>query len=64
MAKKAKSNLEKEYAKLLFINDQLVAEIEYIDGLLKLVGFEGGLATVKGVAEELLENELDLNFEI
>ncbi|MCB1181422.1 MAG: hypothetical protein KDK55_05325 [Chlamydiia bacterium] len=47
--------LEKKIAYLEFVNDQLSSEIVYIDDLLKKIGFEGGLATIKCVAEEVIE---------
>lgn len=49
--------LEKRIAFLEFANDQLSTEIEYIDSLLKLIGFERGLSTIKDVAREVLEEE-------
>ncbi len=40
-------------AQLEFQNDQLGAEISYDDQLLRSVGFENGLASVKAAAIEL-----------
>ena len=45
---------KKELARQEFINDQLLAELSYTDQLLKDVGFEHGLASLKAVAEEML----------
>ncbi|MEX1012921.1 MAG: hypothetical protein WD595_03145 [Waddliaceae bacterium] len=47
-------DLQKELTKQEFINDQLLAELSYTDQLLKDVGFEHGLASLKAVAEEML----------
>ena len=44
-------------AYLEFENDQLNAELRYIDKLLRAIGFPEGLATVKEAALELIENE-------
>jgi hypothetical protein len=45
--------LERKVAGLEFVNDQLVAELRYVNELLRAVGFEDGLETVKGAAKEL-----------
>ena len=57
----AKANLLKKIARLESINDHLVAELSYIDHLMKLVGFTGGLETVKLTAKELCEAEQQEN---
>jgi len=44
-------------AKLESINDQLVAEIRYLDRLVRALGFDEGLKTLKAAALELLEAE-------
>ena len=44
-------------AQLEFQNDQLVAELEYVDQLLRNVGFTEGLHSVKAAAKELAEYE-------
>ncbi|MGR3973019.1 MAG: hypothetical protein QRY72_00325 [Candidatus Rhabdochlamydia sp.] len=54
--------MEKEFllrrlSELETINDQLVAELNYLDHLLRQVGFEDGLMTLKFAAEELLQEE-------
>ena len=50
-----KAQLEKKIAKLEFIQDQLETELQYIDHLLKSVGFPQGIASAKDVALELLQ---------
>lgn len=50
-----KAQLQQKIARLEFINDQLEAELMYVDNLLKSVGFPRGLASAKEVALELLE---------
>lgn len=50
-----KQALLKKISELESMNDQLVAEIRYLDALLREVGFEGGLKTLKCAAEELIE---------
>lgn len=47
--------LIKRLAELESINDQLMSELEYLDGLMRSVGFTDGLATVKATALELYE---------
>ena len=49
--------LEKKLAQLESANDHLVTEFEYIDRLLRMIGFSQGLATVKAVAEDLVAHE-------
>jgi hypothetical protein len=49
--------LLKRISELETLNDQLVAEINYLDRLLKEVGFENGLMTLKMAAQELLDEE-------
>lgn len=41
-------------ARLEFINDQLTAEIDDIDQLMRAIGFSGGLQAVKQTAQELI----------
>lgn len=52
-----KEQLLKRISELETLNDQLVAEINYLDRLLKEVGFENGLMTLKMAAQELLDEE-------
>lgn len=52
-----KEELQKRVSELETINDQLVAELAYLDQLLRQVGFEKGLITLKIAAQELIEEE-------
>lgn len=45
--------LEKKLSELEFVNDQLVAELDYLDTLLRGVGFEEGLRSLKEAAIEV-----------
>jgi len=54
--KSNKENLLKKLAKMEFINDQLLAELAYIDQLMRHVGFTDGLESLKSTAKELYEN--------
>jgi hypothetical protein len=51
-----KKALEKKLAKLEFIHDQLITELSYVDRLMHLVGFAGGIAALKATAHELHES--------
>lgn len=55
--------LQKKIAKLESLYDQLQSEMNYLDSLLKEVGFEEGLKTLKEAAIELREKKKnsDLN---
>lgn len=44
-------------AKLETVNDQLAAEIQYLEHLTRALGFAEGLATLKAAALEMLEAE-------
>ena len=57
MDKSKEEELKRRISELESINDQLSAELRYLDGLLKEVGFEDGLITLKYAAIELLEEE-------
>jgi hypothetical protein len=52
-----KADLLKKMAYLESVNDHLITELDYIDNLMRLVGFLGGLETVKLTAKELCEAE-------
>ena len=54
-----KEQLLKKLAELESVNDQLQTELEYIDSLMRSVGFTHGLATVKATAQELYERQLN-----
>jgi hypothetical protein len=55
-----KEELMKKISELESFNDQLLSEIRYLDLLLKEVGFEEGLKTLKYAAQELIEQDKDL----
>lgn len=50
-----KGQLLKKIAYLESLNDQLEAEVGYIDQLMRLVGFSNGLKTVKATAKEIIQ---------
>ncbi len=50
-------NLQQKIAYLEFVNDQLVSEIDYVDRLLRIIGFPEGLETIKSAAQEVIEEE-------
>ncbi|HEX2580033.1 MAG TPA: hypothetical protein VHK67_06510 [Rhabdochlamydiaceae bacterium] len=52
-----KENMLKRISELETINDQLLTELNYLDQLLKQIGFEQGLITLKAAAQELIEEE-------
>lgn len=52
-----KVDLQKKIARLESLCDHLVTELGYVDHLMRLVGFAGGLETVKVTAKELYEIE-------
>lgn len=52
-----KEDLSEKIARLEFQNDQLITELEYVDSLLRGVGFEEGLSSVKEAAKELSDYE-------
>lgn len=49
--------LIKKIAQLESMNDQLLAELSYVDQLMRQVGFSEGLATVKLTAKELYRTD-------
>ena len=49
-----KAQLLKKIALLESINDQLATEVSYVDELMKMVGFAGGLVTIKATAQEII----------
>jgi len=53
----------KRISELESLNDQLQAEIRYLDQLLREVGFEEGLKTLKFAAKELIEQDRNSEFE-
>jgi len=54
----SKKELLKKIAKLEFMNDQLETEIGYLDALMRGIGFQEGLTTVKATADEILRQGL------
>ncbi len=48
---------EQQLARLESINDQLHAELEYMNSLLQAIGFPEGLTTIKAIAQEVLAEE-------
>jgi len=47
----------KKIAKLETVNDQLAAEIHYLEQLTRALGFAEGLKTLKAAALEMLESD-------
>lgn len=52
-----REQLLKRVSELESMNDQLLTEIRYLDQLLREVGFEDGLKTLKFAARELIEED-------
>jgi hypothetical protein len=52
-----KTELLQQQARLESINDQLSAELAYVDRLMRMVGFGNGLETLKATAKELITLE-------
>ncbi len=50
-------NLLKRIAKLESINDQLAAEIHYLEKITRALGFAEGLKTLKAAALEMLNED-------
>lgn len=59
-----KQQLLKKIAYLESINDQLSAEVNYIDHLMRLIGFSEGIVTVKATATEILEKGISIVGEV
>lgn len=51
-----KDVLLKKLAYLEFVEDQLSAELNYVDNLLKSVGFPQGVRSVKEVARDIIQD--------
>lgn len=49
----------KRISELESLNDQMVSELRYLDKLLKKIGFEEGIKTLKFAAEEMLDQDRD-----
>ncbi len=54
---KKNKDLLKKIAKLETINDQLAAELHYLEKLARALGFAEGLKTLKAAALEMLETD-------
>lgn len=52
-----KQDLLKKISELESLNDQLLSEYRYLDDLLKEIGFEEGIKTLKFAAQELLDQD-------
>jgi cell division protein FtsB len=50
-------DLHKKLAKLETMNDQLAAEIQYLESLTRALGFVDGLKTLKAAAKDMLESD-------
>jgi hypothetical protein len=48
-----KQQLQRKIARMETVQDHLLTELHYLDQLMKMIGFEGGLAAVKAIGEEL-----------
>jgi hypothetical protein len=51
------NKLLKRISELESINDQLISELRFLDSLLRKIGFEEGLKTLKFAAQEILEQD-------
>ena len=58
-----KEQMLKKISELESINDQLQTEIRYLDKLLREVGFENGLKTLKFAAQELIDQDKHGSYE-
>ena len=52
-----KEEMQKRIAELESMNDQLLAELRYLDDLLRQLGFQEGLKTLKSAAKEMLDQD-------
>jgi len=53
---KTEQALSTEVARLESLNDQVMTELTYINGLLLAVGFSKGIESLKESAEDMLED--------
>jgi hypothetical protein len=51
------NKLLKRISELESLNDQLISELRFLDTLLRKIGFEDGLKTLKFAAQEILEQD-------
>lgn len=56
-----KKELQHKIAVLESVNDQLSAEVAYVDQLMKMIGFSEGIQTVKATAQEIIDKGYNLN---
>ncbi len=54
---KEQEKLLKRISELESLNDQLASELRFLDDLLRKVGFDQGLITLKSAAQELIQHE-------
>ena len=54
--------LLQKIAKLETVNDQLMAEIQFLDDISRKLGFENGIKTLKKAAVELLQEQQNNKF--
>ncbi|MFT4554027.1 MAG: hypothetical protein ACI9S8_002672 [Chlamydiales bacterium] len=52
-----RKNLLRKIAYLEFASEQLTTELQYVDKLMRLIGFPEGLETLKVVAHEVILEE-------
>ena len=52
-----KDAMQKRIAELESMNDQLLSELRYLDDLLRQLGFQEGLKTLKSAAKEMLDQD-------
>ena len=50
-------DLQKKLSELESLNDQLLAELRYLDRLLTKIGFEQGITSLKHAAEEMVSRD-------
>lgn len=53
----SQEELLRKISELESMNDQLLSELRYLDSLLREVGFEEGLKTLKFAANELIDED-------
>ncbi len=58
-----KTQLLRKIALLESVNDQLSAEVSYVDHLMRVLGFSQGLVTVKATAQEIIDKGLNLDID-
>ncbi len=59
MIQKTREEMIKRISELESINDQLLTEVHNLDDLLRKVGFDDGLKTLKYAAKELMEEDIN-----